>query len=338
VQDLLRVGDENRPAAMPIWRADRGNLTYYAAWVCPSAASDAATRKDFVEKRVLEWRIAAGLPAAAVALVLLKEARNLGAAPYTVRDSRSWDDPNHFEKLTAVTLAINGRMVHDALTEALSYWRDQPSHLLARFFAGIRLDRLPSILAQWREPVPPEALAALLLPFPAPKANSISLAGWLPSARLDDAGGTPWHGVVSPGPAEAPDAASVEDEARAAALAQGIPELARCPIEPVRMLLDFAASRSRTLAPGKLTQDKSTPHPCEFERRKLEEALLRLRAEAEAPSNLEPELADARKRHLRRKADVFEAGLKKLFGISCSDARVEPVRAIIALWEKHPAG
>ena len=104
-------------------------------------------------------------------------------------------------------------------------------------------------------PLPPEALAALLLPLPRERADRLSLAGWLPSSRTEDGGlANAWDLILGGDhpPGSLPIAGSAPDEAQTA-------EGAR--LAEALLAGDPGALRARHRAPPMQTRPRSAGAP-----------------------------------------------------------------------------
>ncbi|HEX8253315.1 MAG TPA: hypothetical protein VF846_09225 [Thermoanaerobaculia bacterium] len=224
----LPIGVEDAPARATLWRV-LGD-TCYAVACYPTFAHDAAGRSGFVEKQVLEWRRPADVPAAAAALMLLPAAASLESSDWRqARSDVQWSDDA--DDLAAVPpLPLSTAALDDAVSRglhALSAVTTEEAlvSLYASVLAGERAVTLRGMLA----PLPPEAMAALLLPLPRAIADEVSIAGWLPSTRL---GGSPaeevrrcWNIVVggtTSVPVEPTTAPTEEQLAQARAMAQSL--------------------------------------------------------------------------------------------------------------------
>ena len=182
----LLLGSEDVPAKAACWRALESG--YCAVSCYPSRARDVSGRSGFLEKQVLAWHPGAEIPATLGALLLLPRVATF--------DDHDWwdqaDDPCWSRPGFSLTLAAEPPVaVEDleaviergraALRKALRNVED-----LARLYStllspGRRLAFLPGL----ERPLPPEALAVLLLPLPREIADHRSIAGWNVSSRID---------------------------------------------------------------------------------------------------------------------------------------------------------
>lgn len=185
----LQLGTEDVPQKATHWRS-LGEQSF--AVVCyPSRSVDASGRSSFLEKQVFSWRRPAGAPAAFGALALLPKVEKTDAAIWWNRRTQSWSEDDDstliltpeehapfsvtLQELSSTAAAGLAELSRIASEESLT---GLYAHLLAGHRA-VPLAGLPS-------PLSPEALAALLLPLPRALADSLSVAGWLPSQRVPD--------------------------------------------------------------------------------------------------------------------------------------------------------
>jgi hypothetical protein len=182
----LNLGGEDVLSRFPCWRSlgDR----CYAVSVYPSRAIDASSRRDFLEKLVIEWRPPAGVPAAIGALLLLPL-----AAGFT--DEIWWGRfPAELAYDPAMVMQISPAEVqplpidHDRLCEAVTRSRRALLETvkpvdLERLYDQLRAGCRPAFLPGLQQPLPAEALAALLLPLSRDVADRTSLTGWIPTSR-----------------------------------------------------------------------------------------------------------------------------------------------------------
>lgn len=182
----FNLGGEDLPARFQAWRCigDR----YYAISIYPSRSIDAFGRRGFLEKQVLEWRRPAEVPAAAGALLLLPHIAAMTDAIWWERHTAAnWLQPETLlpiETEDHLSLAVDPQDIAIALERGRQALRDTVGiKALTRFYDQVLSGRRPALLADRNEPLPPEALAALLVVLPRELADRISLAGWIPSSR-----------------------------------------------------------------------------------------------------------------------------------------------------------
>jgi hypothetical protein len=193
--DDLLLGSEDVPAKAVCWRASESG--YCAVSCYPSRARDAAGRSGFLEKQVLAWSPGAEVPAALGALLLLPRAATFDDCDWWDQaDDPSWSRPGFLLTLAAEppvavenleTVIERGRA---ALREAV----EETS--LARLYSALLARRRDlAFLPGLERPLPPEALAVLLLPLPRDIADRLSIAGWDVSNRIDPEA-FPWDVLV----------------------------------------------------------------------------------------------------------------------------------------------
>jgi len=233
----LNLGPEDWPERFLCWRAldadgdgsEGDGASYCAVAVYPSRAADAAGRRGFVEKQLLEWRPAADEPAVAGAFALLDRAATLDDAVWWPRrDGGAWADPDFalaIDEGESRPLPWSPEELASRVDAGLGELRRSGAgeEALAELYAGLLSGRRPALLRGCERPLPAPALAALLLPLPRELADRLSLAGWLPSGRADlEELGRRWRVIVVPphlrlpaGP-EGVDAAAREEGRRMA--------------------------------------------------------------------------------------------------------------------------
>ena len=187
----LQLGSEDAPTAGTLWRTLDG--VHCAVAFYPSPARDAAGRSSFLEKQVVEWRRPPEAPAALGALLLLRHAAELDSGVWWARRADvHWAESDFRLELgpaehppRPVSPDAVERAVEQGIQELLAAASEEAlAELYAALLAGGRA--LP--LSGLTRPLPPEALAALLLPLPRDQADRLSIAGWLPSLRLAESG------------------------------------------------------------------------------------------------------------------------------------------------------
>jgi hypothetical protein len=182
----LSLGGEDLPASFQAWR-NLGDVCY-AIHAYPSRAIDAAGRRGFLEKQVLEWRPPQGASAALGALLLLPCGARMTDEIWWDRSAGvPWSRP---DSVLAIDEADHQPLVMDeqSLAAAIERGRDAlrdvlDQHALLVFYEQLLASDHPAFLTGLRQPLPPEALAALLLPLPRAISDRISLAGWVPTSR-----------------------------------------------------------------------------------------------------------------------------------------------------------
>lgn len=254
----LNFGNEDQPVRTQLWRNLHGRC--YAVSCYPSRAADAVGRGGFLEKQVFTWE-SAGVPAALGALLLLpRVARLTDEVWWSQCEDGSWQDQGFALALPAPDkILIQEDEVEGAITRGIEALHAvlQPADLenyFVRFLGSLR----PAVLTGLTEPLPPEALAALLLPLPGLLANRLSLAGWISghASREDLAR---WDAVVLPpgltGVVEIQAQTSPAHREQASAWAR---KLFLVP-EPMEELVPLSFHIEKTLAPVRGEIQKPEP-------------------------------------------------------------------------------
>lgn len=180
----LFLGSEDAPARATSWRALDEACCAVACY--PSRAVDAALRSGFLEKQVLVWR-PEGAPAAVGALALLPQvAVGDDSAWWGASGDPGWDRPGFCLDLDAPAPVVAARDLAAAIERGRAAIRETVEEgALAGLYSSLLAGRRPAFLSGLERPLPPEALAALLLPLPREIADRLSIAGWVVSLRLD---------------------------------------------------------------------------------------------------------------------------------------------------------
>jgi hypothetical protein len=263
----LPLGAEDAPVRATLWRVI-GDLCHSVALV-PSGAHDASGRTGFVEKHILEWRRPPNVPAAAGALLLLPAVAQFRAIDWSEpREEVRWsdDDIDALDPIPPLPLSIDAALAEGlrALTHATT------EDALAQFYTSLLAGNRAVTLAGTTEPPPPEALAALLLPLPREIADTLSIAGWLPSTRVADGDEVRrcWNAVIG-GTTSVPAAVvppSTEQIAEGLAMAQSIftnrpPQgTSSSGSRPVRLALWGPSAAGKTALLAKLFLDANDEH------------------------------------------------------------------------------
>jgi hypothetical protein len=235
LQMQLSLGGEDVPVRFPAWRnvGDR----CYAISSYPSRAIDAAGRRDFLEKQVLEWHRPPNVPAALGALLLLPRAATLTDAIWWDRYvGELWTQPEIFLRIDDADhqpLAIDEDELGVAIERGRQQLREAVSaDALAQLYDQLLAGRRPALLTSSPQPLPPEALAVLLLPLPRELADRISLAGWIPTDRPVFADlGSRWNVLALPTAERVSSSSSV-----ARRMADSL--LATEPVQPSQVVID----------------------------------------------------------------------------------------------------
>jgi len=186
LQPQINLGAEDVPCRVQAWRnlGDR----CCAVTIYPSQAIDATGRRGFLEKQILEWHRPANVPAALGALVLLPRVAELTDAIWWesnfsplvsqsgihLRLSDADHTPVAVQEDHLLTVIERGRQM---LREAVS------EQSLEQMYDQLLSGQQPACLSGLQRPLPPEAVAALLLPLPRDIADRLSVTGWIPASR-----------------------------------------------------------------------------------------------------------------------------------------------------------
>jgi len=208
----LLLGSEDHAPAQRLffWRplSEEGRAAgHVAGCAYPSRAVDAGGRRGFLEKQLLDWANPGRLPAAAGALLLLPVLSHWTDEIWWHR-LREQDWSLH-ESVLGLAAAECGPFataeLEAAIRRGLAGLDAVDEAVLAHFYAALLGGDRPACLPGLAEPLPAEALAALLLPLERARADALSLAGWIPSRRysLEDLG-RHWDALVLPTRADPP--------------------------------------------------------------------------------------------------------------------------------------
>ncbi len=184
----LSLGAEDLPRRSSLWRSI-GDL-HWAVNCYQSRAIDKQERSGFLEKQVLEWRRQEEVPALLGALLLLPAVSQLTDEIWWERRSDSRFLENDFILELTAEDCRPVPVVHGDLATAISTGIDMLEQRLTeedlgRIYASLLAGRRAISLTGPGQPLPPQVLAALLLPLPRSLADRLSIAGWLPSSRVD---------------------------------------------------------------------------------------------------------------------------------------------------------
>ncbi len=226
----LRIGSEDRAVRATAWRApwEPEGQDYFAIGTYASRAVDAAQRAGVLEKQVLHWhRPSAEVPAALAAVLLLPAVAHADDRSWWDRVGEGdWQRPDYALPLGADAcpcLRIARADLEAAVAagiDTLLGALDQPS--LAALYAGLLAGVRPVMLRGQASPLPPAALAALLLPLTAEQAGRLSLSAWVPAMLIDPPDLAYNWDLVATGPSGAVPEVAAEFAQQGAVLAQAL--------------------------------------------------------------------------------------------------------------------
>lgn len=188
----LALGSEDAPATLFAWRYDA--LGAYAIKCYPSRAVDAAGRPAGLEKQILYVPSTSDLPPAALAVLMLSEIIGFEDSVWweAWRDPR-WQKMDFFLPVPEVRVRVDG--LKELIERGRAELRESASdRALEQFFSATEAAP-PAILAV-EKPLPPLALAALLLPIERGLTENMAIAGGFPSRVLDRPKLSHWSGIA----------------------------------------------------------------------------------------------------------------------------------------------
>ena len=230
---LLSFGSEDRPVRTPAWRS----LPEAAVAIVgsPSRAVDRAGRAGGLEKQILYWPTPDPRQFVTGAFALLAAIQEASDAVWWEHwEDFRWDEPGFFLPRDPEPIAL-GRtdlLVAEGLTQLTAACsQEQVSRLYAEMLAAP--STRPAAVEGLAEALPALAIAALLLPFSARQAATLSIVGALPNSRHMPAALENWNAVFRtteqpgiPGAGLRPSAAEIDrGAAMAAAIWRGEPEV-----------------------------------------------------------------------------------------------------------------
>ncbi|MBI1354246.1 MAG: hypothetical protein GC160_07865 [Acidobacteria bacterium] len=194
---LLSLGPEDAPIRTYAWRSLVGAAVAVVGY--RSRAVDRSGRSGGLEKQILYWPQPEQNQRIAGAFALLGALADASEAVWWDHwDSYRWDEPDFYLRRKEDEVACDG--LEAAISRGLAELREavEDEALLARFYAELLSGpgSRPALLDGLAEPLPPLALAALLLPLPVQAAFRVSLAGSLPNSRHLPESLSNWEGAV----------------------------------------------------------------------------------------------------------------------------------------------
>jgi hypothetical protein len=208
----------------------------------------------------MEWE-PQGVPLAVGALGLLSHITSLNDEVwFDLSCDPNWMREEYEIELPCLEFTISSSQLETAAQNGFKVLRDVSPSLLSSFYADLLAGNGPSLLSGNTQPLPPEALAALLLPGREQECARWSLAGWEPS-RTDYWAGIACSNALQQLPAQPAGENRTEFLDRAQMIAEAIvtdsPELANGPGEQVRALLAFARDPRRRWVDAEELPDSS---------------------------------------------------------------------------------
>ncbi len=188
----MALGSEDAPVTLYAWRFDA--LGAYAIKCYTSRAVDAAGRPAGLEKQVLYVPSTTDVPPSALAFLMLAE---IAGAEDSIwweawRDPR-WQSMNFFLPVPEVRVRVDG--LQELIEQGRAELRESATDgALEQFFAAT--ERVPPAILPVEKPLPPLALAALLLPFERESTEKMGIAGGCPSRVLDRTKLAHWDGIA----------------------------------------------------------------------------------------------------------------------------------------------
>lgn len=225
----ISLGTEDLPGQAQLWQCQDHRCL--AVSLYPSRSVDDSGRQSFLEKQVLAWSRPPEVPAALGALLLLPYvATQTDDVWWKRQGNQPWGEAAFSLPISPPRpLEVHLDQLDEVVQQGVSELKKQvePDDL-QRLYAQILAGRRPAWLTGLERPLSPRALAVLLLPLPRALADSLSLAGWIPSSRVsrEDLVAARWDVIVPPphlrGLVGSIEEAHPDAEAQGWALAQGL--------------------------------------------------------------------------------------------------------------------
>lgn len=179
LEKQISLGAEDHPQRASFWRVLPDRAIAVTSYRSPS--SDLAGRSNFIEKQVLTWEIQPEVPLVLAALALLPEVAGYDASIWwDRRNEGDWQrDEFKLELDDAGALVPDEGALASAIDEGVEQLRATfgSRNELLNFYERVAKGDRPALL-EVGGPLSPAAVACLLLPFPRPIADKISIAGW----------------------------------------------------------------------------------------------------------------------------------------------------------------
>ena len=171
--ELLNLGAQDVPRSAVYWLPV--GLDCYAVQAVSSRAVDAGNRSTSIEQRIFHWRRPREIPAVLGAYFLLP---TIAASAESIWQPAISSEPQSYEWPSSKLLA--GSIQAGVAALAARWSPVEMGRIYSRWYTlGCGL------LEGLDAPLPPEALAGVLLPLDREQADRAALAGWVPSSRWD---------------------------------------------------------------------------------------------------------------------------------------------------------
>ena len=274
----LRIGGEDRAVRTTAWRApwEPEGQDWFAVGTYPSRATDAWGRGAVLEKQALHWRrTAPDMPPVLAALALLPAVAEADDRLWWDRvDQGDWQRPDYALPLgpdARPRVRIGGQDLERVIEDGIAaLHRTLDSEQLAAAYACLLAGQRPALLRGLESPLPPAALAVLLLPLSPEQAARCSLAAWVPAALIDPADiGHNWDLAATEQPG-APSSNAPEHLGQGAALAEALlsgdpgrlgRRSARSSASQTQDLVEPGPRPTPEIAPSRPTSSSQTIHP-----------------------------------------------------------------------------
>ncbi len=157
-----------------------------------------------MEKQILVWPRSDDRPAALGALLLLPHVATLGDEIWwSRRADQPWERRDFvlsIQDSEHQPLRVDEQQLAASIARGCQALRAEVSEdSLVALYSQLLSGRKTAWLAGLEQPLPPEAVAALMLPLPRRRADQLSIAGWVPSSRVNaDQLARRWQLVVGP--------------------------------------------------------------------------------------------------------------------------------------------
>lgn len=198
----LNIGLENQIEAEEdtfYWRST--DTHFFAIYGYRSNTVDASRREGALEKYILQVEKDKNLPTALIAFTLFS-VFNTNVKHYwrnATEDSKWKDDPNFIKSLEPDSKVITITDLENYIKNGIESLEQSISkkQILTAFYIEF-FSNHPLAILDNKKSLSAYALASLLLPLEETNATHFSLAGWLPSSRVEIKQLKNWQGIVCP--------------------------------------------------------------------------------------------------------------------------------------------